>query len=269
VVLVALAALTGAAPAAAQEACTAPEITAFTVGSDEPADQTRVGVPAFILPRVSGAAARIEITWPQRDVSILRPGAPAVRTFRRAGRVELAAVAVAPCGARSGVARLRIRVWPRCDEARDRSLGAYECAGEASDLAVHAGGLTTGSNLLSPFECRDVPPQPTHVPVARAAACVAPPPGPPPVPGHVPIRAGGELELHLGAPARSLVVRLGDVRGPRVRLRGIRRRSGTFRREWVVPLPRSLAGVTRVYVTARRAVGTYRWVAGVRPERLT
>jgi hypothetical protein len=252
---------TAAAPASAQEPCVAPEITAFTI----PPEQIRADEDTYIVVRVSGAA-RVEVTWPQRDVSIAPAesfGAGFHRVFRRPGPFVLSAVAVAPCGARSGVARLRGRVYAPCAEARDRSIRAYDCADEADPLIVRAGGLATRGNLLSPAECRDVPPMPRDVPVARAASCAAPPPGPPLVEGSVPIRPGGDLELHLGAPARGLVVRLGDVRGPRIRVRGIRRRSATFRREWVVPLPRSLAGITRIYVTALRPGANYRWVAGV------
>lgn len=245
--------------AQAQEPCAAPKVTFFILPPDPP----RAGSVARISIDTAGAS-RVEVQWPEGDVSSKATRRDTVafdRSIARPGKPRILATAIAPCGARSAPAALRFTVRPACRDTRDDSVYEETCDRERERLELGAAGVTTAATSTA-FTCRDVIRNPRFVPVrngsptARAASCVAFP-GPTRVAGRLDVERGRRLTLTFGVPVDRVRIWLGNPDRGTARLAGVR---GGGRR-WTVRIPITASGVhSRVWIAARQ--GT--WVAGVR-----
>lgn len=259
-VVVLAAALTLPAAAHAQEeSCPAPKVTAFVLPPDPPRARsvTRISVD-------SAGASRVEVQWPEGDTSSKATRRDTVafeRVFARAGKARILATAVAPCGARSAPAALRLTVRPACRDTRDDSVYEESCDRERARLTVGSAGVTTRATSTA-FTCRDVIRNPRVIrvgggaPTARAASCGVIP-GPARVAGRLDVERGRRLTLTFAVPVDRVRVLLGDPDRGTARLSGVRGRG----RRWTVRIPRTASVAhSRVWVSAQPGA----FVAGIR-----
>ncbi len=265
--LIALLALP-AGTAAAQEPppCEGPAIEALVVRPDPLSgrpDPFRSNVLEEITFDTS-RATRLTVDWPDGTRTIAPVDGQRTtlaHTFGTPGRKRIVAAASNACG-NSPPGAFTLDVRRPCELDRSASIQATDCEAERSILELSQAGVSVDATFLSAgcndiaFQDERIPPQP----IARAA-CVADF-GPPPVAGLLPIREDRVVTLRLAAPARRVLVALGDRD----------RRTTTYARAGAVGRGRRVFRVrvgnvvraTRFWIVVRRAGGTDSHVAGLR-----